>query len=71
MTGVVTSNKMTKALVVAVYNTAVHPKYHKRHKVRRKFKATCLDSSKFEVGQTVEIVSCRPISKTISFKVVE
>lgn len=71
MTGIVTSNKMTKALVVTVYTTKVHPKYSKRYKSRKKYAASCIDSSKFKVGDTVEIVPTRPISKTISFKVVE
>jgi small subunit ribosomal protein S17 len=71
MKGVVTSNKMQKALVVTVYTTKLHPKYKKRYKIRKKYHAACDDSSKYTVGQDIEIVSCRPISKTINFKVVQ
>jgi len=71
MTGVVVSNKMTKALVVAVDAVGLHSKYKKRYKARKKYSVACSDASKFHVGQTVEVVECKPISKTISFKVVE
>lgn len=71
MTGTITSNKMTKAVVVQVVRTVVHPKYQKRFKVRSKFSAACSDSSKFTIGQEVEIVETRPISKTITHKVVD
>ncbi|MEM1312010.1 MAG: 30S ribosomal protein S17 [Patescibacteria group bacterium] len=71
MTGIVTSNKMNKALVVTVFSTKLHPKYKKRYKSKKKFTVSCTDSSKFSVGDKVEVVSTRPMSKTISFKVVE
>lgn len=71
MTGVVKSNKMTKALVVVVYSTQLHKKYNKRFKTKNTFAASCSDSSKFEIGQKVEIIPCKPVSKTIRFKVVE
>ena len=65
MTGIISSNKMTKALVVTVFTTKLHPKYKKRYSVQ------CSDSSKFKIGDSVEIVSTTPVSKTINFKVVE
>jgi small subunit ribosomal protein S17 len=71
MTGLVTSNKMTKALVVSTFMTKVHPKYHKRFKVRKKYAVACSDSTKFKIGQEVEIKECPPVSKTIRFRVVE
>jgi small subunit ribosomal protein S17 len=71
MTGIVTSNKMMKALVVTVFTTKLHQKYNKRYKSKKSYAAACSDSSKFKVGDKVEIVSTKPISKTISFKVVE
>ncbi len=71
MTGVVNSNKMTKALVVTVFSVQLHPKYNKRFKTKKKYHVACSDSSKFEIGQKVEIASCKPVSKTISWKVVE
>lgn len=71
MTGVVVSTKMTKALTVAVYTAKTHRLYGKTYKSRKKYHVTCTDSSKFSVGQTVEIFPCRPISKTIRHRVQE
>ncbi len=71
MTGIISSNKMMKALVVTVFTTKLHPKYNKRYKSKKRYTVACSDSSKFKIGDTVEIQSTRPISKTISFKVVE
>ncbi len=71
MTGKVTSNKMTKAIVVAVSSLQMHSKYRKQFKIIKKFHAACEDSSKFQIGDTVEIVETRPISKTIKWKVVK
>lgn len=71
MTGIVKSAKMEKALVVEVSVSKTHPKYKKTYKAIKRYHVACSDSSKFEVGQSVEIVSCRPVSKTIKFKVVE
>jgi ribosomal protein S17 len=71
MTGEVVSNKMEKAVVVMTYTVKLNTKYNKRYKTRKKYTAACSDASKFTVGQAVEIVSCRPVSKTISHKVVE
>jgi small subunit ribosomal protein S17 len=71
MTGVVKSNKMTKALIVVVTTKKMHPKYKKYYNVRKSYAVSCSDSSKYQVGQQVEIVPCRPISRTIRFKLVE
>jgi small subunit ribosomal protein S17 len=71
MTGVVTSNKMDKALVVTVYTTKLHTKYNKRFKTKKKYHVACTDSAKFNVGDSVEIIETRPVSKTIRFKVKE
>ncbi len=71
MTGVVTSNKMDKALVVTVFTTKTHPKYQKKYKSRKKYTVQCSDSANFTIGQSVEIESCRPVSKTIKMKVKE
>ena len=71
MTGTVVSNMMTKALVVKVSVIKVHPKYHKRYSTSRKYHVACDDSALYEPGTTVTIQSCRPVSKTISFKVVQ
>jgi small subunit ribosomal protein S17 len=71
MTGIIYSNKMTKALVVTVYSIQIHPKYKKRFKTKKNYHVACKDASSFEIGQKVELISCRPVSKTIRWKVVE
>lgn len=65
------NNKMQKALVVTVTRVATHPKYLKKFKIRKRYSVACIDSSSFTLGQQVDIKECRPISKTISFRVVE
>lgn len=71
MTGIITSNKMTKAVVVTVFRKKIHSKYKKAFKVKKKYTCACLNSAVFSIGQTVEIKSCAPVSKTISFRIVE
>jgi ribosomal protein S17 len=65
MTGIVTSNKMTKALVVTVFSEKRHPVYKKSTKTKKKYVVACDDSSKFQINQKVNIKSSAPISKTI------
>lgn len=67
--GVVVSDKMDKTVVVAVGSFKTHPKYRKKYKVTKKYKAHDEDN-KYKVGDVVEIVPCRPISKDKSYKVV-
>ena len=62
-TGTITSNKMTKTLVVQVTTYKSHPKYKKRFRVSKKFYAHCDDSSKYAIGDTVTIEETRPLSK--------
>lgn len=69
MTGVITSNKMEKAVVVTVYSTKLHKKYKKRFKTKKKYTVSCIDSKEFAIGQAVEIKPCRPVSKTIRFTI--
>jgi small subunit ribosomal protein S17 len=71
MTGKVVSNKMTKALIVEVATSKMHAKYKKAYKSVKRYAVACEDSKLFTIGQLVEIVSCRPVSKTISFKIAQ
>jgi small subunit ribosomal protein S17 len=71
MKGTVVSNKMTNTIVVSVSSTKIHTKYGKRVKSRKRYSAHCKDASKFAIGQEVEIVESRPISKTVKMVVVE
>jgi len=70
ITGIVTSNKMVKTIVVTVTTYKKHPKYMKRYQVSKKFYAHCEDSSKFNIGDEATITETRPISKLKRWKVV-
>lgn len=68
--GVVVSDKMDKTVVVSVSRFIKHPLYGKFYKVSKKYKAHDEDN-KYKVGDSVEIVETRPISKDKKFKVVQ
>ncbi|MEI8270060.1 MAG: 30S ribosomal protein S17 [bacterium] len=68
--GVVVSDKMNKTVVVSVSNFIKHPKYGKFYNVTKKYKAHDEDNS-CKIGDKVEIVETRPISKDKKFKVVK
>ena len=55
-----------KTINVLVETYKVHPKYHKRVKSSKKY---CVhdETNKAKVGDTVRIVSTRPMSKTKHF----
>ena len=61
MTGVVTSDKMTKTVVVEVTRTYQHPLYKKVVHASRRFKAH--DELGAKVGDKVVIVESRPLSR--------
>lgn len=61
--GRVVSSKMDKTIVVAVESTKPHPRYKKIVVRTRKFKAHD-ELNKAKVGDLVEIIEHRPISKT-------
>ena len=61
LTGVVTSNKMDKSVMVVITRTYRHPLYKKV--VHSKKKIMAHDELGCEVGDQVKIVESRPISK--------
>lgn len=63
LTGVVVSDRMDKTLIVEVDRLVKHPVYKKYIHRRSKFKAHDEDNTG-QVGDRVEIVHSRPISKT-------
>ena len=69
-TGTITSNKMSKTLVVRVDSYKNHPKYKKRYKVSKKFYAHVDDASKFNIGDSVTIAETKPVSKLKRWKIV-
>ena len=69
LTGRVVSDKMTQTVIVKVESVKVHPKYHKRYKVFKKFPAHT-DSAEFKIGDRVVIKESKPYSKTVHWKVI-
>ena len=67
--GTVVSDAMDKTVVVEVGRFEQHPKYKKFYTISKKYHAHD-EENKYKIGDTVEIVETRPISKKKSFKVV-
>ena len=65
--GVVVSDKMQKTCVVSVVSNVKHPLYKKVVKVTKKFKVHD-ENNECKIGDTVEIMETRPISKTCHFR---
>lgn len=61
LTGVVTSNKMTKTVVVEISRTFRHPLYKKVIHSSRRMKAH--DEMGCQIGDEVQIVESQPISR--------
>lgn len=68
--GRVVSDKMDKTVVVAVEATVTHRLYHRFQKVTKKFHAHD-EENLCHVGDLVEIVSSRPLSKMKRWRVRE
>jgi small subunit ribosomal protein S17 len=68
--GRVVSSKMDKTVVVAVEDTFTHRLYHRTIKKTKKFHAHD-EENQCNVGDQVEIVSSRPLSKTKRWRVRE
>lgn len=66
--GVVTGDSMNKTIVVAVETFKTHPKYRKKYLSTKKYKVHD-EENKYKVGDMVEIIPSRPISKGKSYKV--
>ena len=66
LTGVVVSRSDEKTIKVVVRDLRRHPVYKKTLKLR-KFYLVHDHDGKVEVGQTVEIQSCKPFSKRKSW----
>ena len=69
-TGVVSSNKMTKTITVAVERKVKHPIYGKFVKKTTKFHAHD-EKNECAVGDVVKIMESRPLSKTKRWRLVE
>ena len=67
--GTVVSDKMDKTILVRVDRTKLHPKYKKRYVTSTKYKVHD-EGNQFVVGDAVEFVECRPLSKTKRWRVI-
>jgi small subunit ribosomal protein S17 len=63
LTGVVTSNKMEKTITVEVSRTVKHKAYNKYIKRRARYHAHD-EKNEAGIGDTVQIVESRPLSKS-------
>ena len=70
VSGVVVSNKMDKTISVKVYRNVKHPHYKKRIRKSSVFKAHDENNSA-RVGDNVQIVEVRPLSKTKRWKLLK
>jgi small subunit ribosomal protein S17 len=66
--GLVVSDKMDKSVVVRVTRRAPHPLYKKVLRRHRRYMAHD-EQNECKIGDTVEIVECRPLSKRKSWRV--
>ncbi|MBO6783868.1 MAG: 30S ribosomal protein S17 [Alphaproteobacteria bacterium] len=68
--GTVVSNKMEKSVTVKVERRVQHPLY-KKFMTQSKKIAAHDETNALEIGDTVRIQECRPISKSKRFEVIE
>lgn len=70
LVGKVVSDKMDKTIVVLVETYKKHPLYGKRVKYSKKYKAHD-EQNVAKVGDVVEIMETRPLSRDKRFRLVE
>jgi small subunit ribosomal protein S17 len=68
LSGIVVSDKMKDTIVVKVERFIKNTKYQKFVKISKRYKAHDAGNTK-KVGEMVEIVECRPLSKDKHFKI--
>lgn len=67
LTGIVTSDVRDKTITVTVTSRETHPIYGKQYTVSRKYSAHD-ENNEAHIGDKVQIVESRPVSKTKSFR---
>lgn len=67
--GKIISDKMQKTVVVQVERIKIHPKYKRRFKMHKNYKAHN-ENAEIKAGDTVIIEECNPISKEKKWKVI-
>jgi small subunit ribosomal protein S17 len=63
LVGTVASAKMANTVIVKIDQIKVHPKYQKRYRTNKKHAADTAGQT-YAVGDKVEIMETRPLSKT-------
>lgn len=67
--GIIVSDKMQKTAVVEVERIMEHPKYKRRYKIHKKYKAH-VEGTEYKEGDKVIIRECRPMSKDKNWEIV-
>lgn len=67
--GIIVSKKGDKTAIVSVDTFKTHSKYQKKYRSTKRYKAHN-DENKHEVGDVVEIINCRPMSKDKKYKII-
>jgi len=70
LTGTILSDKMQKTVVVRVERIKEHPKYKRRYRTSKKYKAEA-ENGRYKLGDKVIIEECRPMSKGKRWKVIK
>ena len=70
LTGKVVSDKMEKTVVVQVERFKQHPKYLRRIRVHKRYKAHD-ENNEYQIGDKIVIEETRPLSKDKKWTVVE
>lgn len=70
LNGRVTSNKMDKTVTVLVERKIKHPLYGKFITRSKKYHAHD-DNNQYSIGDIVQIVECRPLSRSKSWKAIK
>jgi small subunit ribosomal protein S17 len=69
-TGIVTSDKMDKTIVVSITTRMLHPLYKKYVKSTKKVKAHD-EKNEAHIGDTVRVVESRPLSRDKRWRLAE
>jgi small subunit ribosomal protein S17 len=69
LTGTIVSNKMNRTVVVRVDRLTLNAKYQKYVRASSKYKADVENEKAFRIGDVVEIVETRPLSKDKRWRV--
>jgi len=74
--GQIISNKMQKTVIVRVERLKEHPKYKRRYRLYKNYKAHIegkahVEQGDYNIGDKVIIEECRPISKDKKWKVIK